>query len=1147
MRPDGAIEGPPAATFHRTSQTEPIAHTGLAPEPELPAAPPNWESRIEVRAPETGLRPLESRGGGEVVTDPGRPKFADAPPELGFREEEQPVAQAMRFAPRIAGSEDRAAGKPALPGLPVKKIGRALDGAELILEVRSIAKRSFSTCLGAGFLRFEFAPRSGVQPEFPRAYRMPEAGPRATPPLQRPRTAEPAAAGVEFSVADTMLEYPALPGLEPGILASAAPEVQGATDAMGGAGPLVRLPKPTKQAAVPAPAAEAPAGDARDSVVLPAPALMPALPQGELSLRSLWELALPVAWDEPARLRAEDVRAMTAQTRAPASSMRLRAAFNLACAPHMNLPAGVTSAFLPGWRAAGCTFLAAPVSIPAGTDHTVLRAALAERPAVTLPGVPVRGIVAVRGASWQSPPSANPEIIALSATHPAAVLCAAALSRQAAVPAGAMIHAAPRPRESAFPLREALLPVERTLPSLCGLPGGMAMDLPPRPAVCIPEVRQIGSLFAQRDPLLAENALADPAARTRCLEARLFEPAPAPMPRELEQGRNRRLALMPVALTAEIERAAACLKPAAPSALGVAGAEPWAPASPNRLESVPRAPEQSFFPARAPRYPGSMAVHARRVLEGAPAIASAARVLAGAARSERVEAAMAPATRDPELPMAAAAVRAFRLANAAHRALVPGGLQNRSPRQPAGWSPFTQEEPGFAQLRSLFAGVRWTGADGCGFAAEPERQPGIGDIRRAAAHGAPEFDLPTVCRPELSGRRAALPGAELAGLAAPALRDDARTGQRKARLAPTFRLHNRPSRLPVFHATTEKGHMPAGVFCYVEHDDRDDERTATLAPFAGAELPGPVCPDGLQPVCPRRSLAEAPMVDTLGNGLPGAACAAGGHEERTFQSEPFFVEAGLPILGVDFAAIIEAYEPRWRSALKTASGLFRGVMLSIPAVLALSAMSAGCSTSNGGSLREKIQNRAVVRLEHNFSRGLDGWYGGREWARTWVREPSSGFVRVGELALYRPAQPFTDYSFEFLGQIEGGSMSWIYRATDLQNYYVSTLLVERPGPVPAMAIEHYRVIDGQQSKHERAPVQMVLHNGRPYRIQQDVVGNGFTTSINGETADFWTDGRLTSGTVGFFGEKGSTPHLYWMKVSYQDDLWGKFCATIAPR
>ena len=189
----------------------------------------------------------------------------------------------------------------------------------------------------------------------------------------------------------------------------------------------------------------------------------------------------------------------------------------------------------------------------------------------------------------------------------------------------------------------------------------------------------------------------------------------------------------------------------------------------------------------------------------------------------------------------------------------------------------------------------------------------------------------------------------------------------------------------------------------------------------------------------------------------------------------------------------------------------------------------------------------MVRLEHNFSRGLDGWYGGREWARTWVREPNSGFVRVGELALYRPAQPFTDYSFEFLGQIDGKSMSWVYRAADLQNYYVTTLLVERPGPVPAMVLEHYKVIGGQQSKHERVPVRMVLHNGRPYRIQQDVVGNGFTTYIEGEMVDFWTDDRLPSGTVGFLGEKGSAPHLYWMKVTYQDDFWGKLLRDDCPQ
>jgi anti-sigma regulatory factor (Ser/Thr protein kinase) len=97
-----------------------------------------------------------------------------------------------------------------------------------------------------------------------------------------------------------------------------------------------------------------------------------------------------------------------------------------------------------------------------------------------------------------------------------------------------------------------------------------------------------------------------------------------------------------------------------------------------------------------------------------------------------------------------------------------------------------------------------------------------------------------------------------------------------------------------------------------------------------------------------------------------------------------------------------------------------------------------------------------------------------------------------------------------------------------------------------MALVRYQVVGGQETQHVQVPVRMILHNGRPYRIQQDVDDQGFTTSIENEVVDFWTDDRLRTGGVGFFGGKGDTPHLYWMRVTHHDDFLGKVCATIAP-
>jgi hypothetical protein len=73
-----------------------------------------------------------------------------------------------------------------------------------------------------------------------------------------------------------------------------------------------------------------------------------------------------------------------------------------------------------------------------------------------------------------------------------------------------------------------------------------------------------------------------------------------------------------------------------------------------------------------------------------------------------------------------------------------------------------------------------------------------------------------------------------------------------------------------------------------------------------------------------------------------------------------------------------------------------------------------------------------------------------------------------------------------------------------------------------------------------------LQIGRPYRIEEDVAGNNFTTSVEGEVIDSWADDRLRAGAVGFFGGPEDRPNVYWIKVTNNDDFWGKICGILAP-
>ena len=72
--------------------------------------------------------------------------------------------------------------------------------------------------------------------------------------------------------------------------------------------------------------------------------------------------------------------------------------------------------------------------------------------------------------------------------------------------------------------------------------------------------------------------------------------------------------------------------------------------------------------------------------------------------------------------------------------------------------------------------------------------------------------MPPAREPESAVNRPALGSAPVTRVAAPRLREDAATAQTTVRLTPLFRPHRHPSRLPVFHTTVEKAHMPSGAF-----------------------------------------------------------------------------------------------------------------------------------------------------------------------------------------------------------------------------------------------------------------------------------------------------------------------------------------------
>lgn len=115
-----------------------------------------------------------------------------------------------------------------------------------------------------------------------------------------------------------------------------------------------------------------------------------------------------------------------------------------------------------------------------------------------------------------------------------------------------------------------------------------------------------------------------------------------------------------------------------------------------------------------------------------------------------------------------------------------------------------------------------------------------------------------------------------------------------------------------------------------------------------------------------------------------------------------------------------------------------------------------------------------------------------------------------------------DYRMEFEGQIEKNAMSWAFRAPDLRNYYATKIQVRKTGNLPTADIVRYAVLNGIEKDQQHLPLPISIRPDTLYHVQMSIRGNQFTTKVNGQVVDSWTDSRLKHGGVGFFSDKGES-------------------------
>ena len=197
------------------------------------------------------------------------------------------------------------------------------------------------------------------------------------------------------------------------------------------------------------------------------------------------------------------------------------------------------------------------------------------------------------------------------------------------------------------------------------------------------------------------------------------------------------------------------------------------------------------------------------------------------------------------------------------------------------------------------------------------------------------------------------------------------------------------------------------------------------------------------------------------------------------------------------------------------------------------------------AIRAQISRRAAIELEDDFRSGLGRWTGDGQWANTWSYD-ATGFARPGKLALLARSLPLTDYRLEFLVQVEKRGLGWCFRVADARNYYATRLLESKRGAQTEFSIVHYALIGGSQRFKIQLPVPVSAGRRTLLHIRQEVRGAQFTTYLDDQVVDTWSDGTLARGGIGFFAEPGEAAYIRWVQVAQNDDLLGRFCSLMAP-
>ncbi len=145
------------------------------------------------------------------------------------------------------------------------------------------------------------------------------------------------------------------------------------------------------------------------------------------------------------------------------------------------------------------------------------------------------------------------------------------------------------------------------------------------------------------------------------------------------------------------------------------------------------------------------------------------------------------------------------------------------------------------------------------------------------------------------------------------------------------------------------------------------------------------------------------------------------------------------------------------------------------------------------------------------------------WEQDWFAD-RPGVKLNRHVDILRGSLTQRDYRLVFEGQIERGSLGWVFRAAD-KSFYVEKIQMITPGRDPVVALVRFAVINGQEQPRMQVPLPIQAHLDTTYKVRMDIIGDRFTTWVQDQKADQWNDSQLAVGGVGLYYENGESGKL----------------------